>query len=165
MTSRRYNPDVTAFPKWCNMLARSEQWKRGKIEPNKERSDVLSDIAYINASLNDHIVFKHDGIMADHWQSPDETRATLTGDCEDIAICKYHDLYSLGIDDVEIVVVVKRASRELHAVCRVFLDKRNDEDFLVLDNIEPRALMRSRFLNLYEPIYAINLKGWRRCSE
>lgn len=60
------------------------------------RPDQWLSIAMMNSAINRQIHYVSD--LEDHWQTPDETSALGTGDCEDFAIYKMAALKQNGFD-------------------------------------------------------------------
>lgn len=84
----------------------------------------------------------------DHWASP-ETFYARGGDCEDYALAKMYTLlgYGLPADDMELLVVRKRTTGELHTLLAVHL-----RGTWILDN-ERNELKGVEYLDHFEPIY------------
>jgi predicted transglutaminase-like cysteine proteinase len=62
-----------------------------KVQPKKLYGSLSRDeLDRINRQWNQRVVYVSDNVE-DHWQSPAETLALKTGDCEDIAIAKMFD--------------------------------------------------------------------------
>jgi predicted transglutaminase-like cysteine proteinase len=68
----------------------------------------------------------------DYWANPLQTLTAGAGDCEDYAILKILALQELGVapEDLQLLIVRDRVSRNAHAVAAVRLDGR----WLILDN-------------------------------
>jgi predicted transglutaminase-like cysteine proteinase len=97
----------------------------------------------------------------DLWTTPLTTFTRGAGDCEDYAIAKYVALREAGIapEDLRLVVVHDRRSREYHAVAAVRLE----ESWLILDN-RNLGLHADIELDHFEPLFAIDAEGVKRLA-
>lgn len=89
---------------------------------------------------------------SDYWATPQEFLQS-SGDCEDYSICKYYALKQLGIDDINLrIVVLTDTIRNVnHAVLAVSLE----EDTYILDNITDLVYSHTRYKH-YLPHYSVN---------
>lgn len=150
---RDYDEDITHFPKWQRVR---QQWL-----PKQKQSKLFitaAEIEQINFEVNSSIRYEPD--QADHWQTPSETLARGAGDCEDIALVKFHRLVEVGFnpDDIELVICNAKDIGEIHAVLLVH----NEYGSLVLDNRRNYIAVWNEFILNHQPLYAINWLGWRR---
>lgn len=90
-------------------------------------------IAEINDAVNASIRYVAEPDGQDHWQTPAETFALGTGDCEDFAIAKYYELKARGLAGQAWVMVLKTSNGQAHAALAVadhgqvvVLDNRSD---------------------------------------
>lgn len=120
------------------------------------RDDVAAPAALdeVNQALNHRIVYAEDQATwgrADHWATPDETRAQGAGDCEDYAIAKYFALRAVGVPAQQLRLVYVRVlvggSGDLwrpHVVLAYLPAGADAGDARILDNLldEIRPLSR-----------------------
>jgi len=90
----------------------------------------MAELKSVNTSVNRRITEKSDdkaagGGTADEWRLP-----TSTGDCEDFAILKKHELLKRGWPSAALLLTVARSGGVGHVVLAV----RTDKGDLVLDN-------------------------------
>lgn len=134
------------------------------------QDDIVAQIRHVSAAVNHLITYRTDERnhgRRDHWSTPDETLARLSGDCEDYAILKMAVLARLGVpvSAMEIVVVKDTDRRLFHAVLSVSLQNQT----LILDNmadaVEPDTTNRS-----YAPLFSFSgsatyIFGYRSGSQ
>jgi predicted transglutaminase-like cysteine proteinase len=94
----------------------------------------------------------------DVWETPVQFYSS-GGQCRDYAIAKYHQLYSIGVADADMLfaAVLIRSGEykgQFHAVLIVHYQGRT----YILDNRDDR--IRNTMAE-YEPVYFINRIGWR----
>lgn len=148
----KYDPDLSTFPKWLRVLDSGEMVERNVIE-----YEPMDAIRVANNSIN-YRTYRSD--EADYWQLPSEFALSGEGDCEDFAIAKMAYIIGHGIYDCELVICYIKRTKEIHCVLRVFLDKP-----WILDNRHKDLLTNEAFNDIYSPIFALSLEGWRRCAE
>lgn len=177
--------DLSYFPKWTGMIARSLEGrigtptspKRGnQCRPNPrflcpqeeweafvERMSTsnvagLEQLKQVNAHLN-RARYVQDPInwgVSDFWAHALEF-FDRNGDCEDYAIAKYATLKRLGVPMSSMrIVVLEDLNLDLaHAVLTVTLG----EVVYVLDN-QISAVLPDQSIAHYRPVYSINEQGW-----
>ena len=92
----------------------------------------------------------------DYWQTPLETEARWSGDCEDKAVWLYAQLKQNGFQDVRLVVGrFRNVSRDFH-VWVTLSDSSND--FYVLDPTSQKRLWKSSEFpqGYYHPLYSFD---------
>jgi predicted transglutaminase-like cysteine proteinase len=91
--------------------------------------------------------------LPDVWATPLMTFASGAGDCEDYAIAKYVALRQAGVaeDDLRLVIVHDRQTRQDHAV----IAARLDGQWLILDNRTMMLLTDAQVTNL-TPLLALD---------
>lgn len=111
-------------------------------------------LTVLNRTINERIEYRGDGIGRDHWQGPQETSRLRAGDCEDFAILKMAELYALGVDPYDMIVVVgKLPDGRGHAVLTV----RERNEWFVLDNLRSSAYRDADAT--MKPINGVGLMG------
>ena len=122
----------------------------------------LSRIGRINRAVN--LAIRPTGIGAGRndpgkWTSPLATLAAGIGDCKQYVILKYAALRDAGYapDDLQIVIVRIRSTREYHAVVAV----RNAGRWFILDN-RSLAVVESREHYEFLPVLALDHRGVRQ---
>jgi predicted transglutaminase-like cysteine proteinase len=117
--------------------------------------DGLARIGHINRAANHAIRFKENT----SWTSPLATLSAGIGDCKHYALIKYAALQFSGTkqEDVRIIIVNIRSLRASHMVLAV----REAGQWLIVDN-RNLALVDSRDLPDYEPLYAFDYRGMHR---
>lgn len=134
--------DFNAFPKWQHVIDN---------QPLVLGAAYNVDLETINEHYNHQIKFKSD-VRIDYWQTPGETLALGTGDCEDYAIIKYYDLAAKGINPDDMMIVVGSYNGELHSVLKV--------GSRILDNQSDKIIAASKYkMNI---AYGINHSHWTR---
>lgn len=115
----------------------------------------------VNRGVNMAIRYVNDFAQhgeADRWSAPLATFAAANGDCEDYAIAKYVALREAGFpsDEMRLVLVRDRATRQDHAVLAARLDGR----WLILDN-RGSEVVEDLTASSLTPLFAINDQGVR----
>jgi len=169
--------DLTKFPKWLSVLARSEAraarpvltctlagkggctidaWSLVLWE--LERHEGMEQIDRLNRLIN---AFRYQADatnygVSDYWATPDEFLRN-GGDCEDYAIAKYFALRALGwnAQALRLVVLDDLFRKSPHALVLVEYERQ----VFVLDNQIARILPAQRVRG-YRPIYSLNELGW-----
>ena len=95
----------------------------------------------INVRVNQRLVYKIDQLQwgaSDYWQTPGESIALGTGDCEDYAILKAYLALKAGftLDNLAVLTGVLAPNNQAHAVLVV----RDGNAFYVLDNRSPLVM-------------------------
>lgn len=128
-------------------------------------------IEQANFLVNQDIEYVPD--IGDYWQSPDETWARKTGDCEDFCIGKYALLKRIGegaYTDMAMVVGqdvmnAHDGKREVHALLFVSKTIREAENekwafrigqTVVLDNRTPLIKPDTEYHKFFTPMYAVD---------
>ena len=144
----------------CAGIARIECSREAWDKFIAEQKDVpLGDLlTAVNQYMNrtTYIVDPVNWGIPDYWATPDEF-FLKDGDCEDYAISKYVTLKRLGVDpmDMRIVVLQDENLRAAHAVLAV----RYEGKYMILDNQVNSVLPDTQILH-YRPVYSINETGW-----
>lgn len=109
------------------------------------------NLAYINDRWNFHISPLPEAEGKDDWQTPLETIARGTGDCEDIAIGKYFSLICADLGHLKAsVATVKMKSGLAH--CMLFVDG------WALDNLSKEIVKVSARTDMLKVIYLSNIE-------
>ncbi|MCE9567451.1 MAG: transglutaminase-like cysteine peptidase [Planctomycetes bacterium] len=142
--------ELEHFPKWKHVVEHEQAMPKPFAGELKPALDAIQKHYRAIPYVED---FKNYGVV-DHWATRAEMRAKGSGDCEDFAIAEYFDLAEAGIPehDLWIMVVIVKATQELHAVLKV--------GPWVLDRRAPEVLDARRFADLYTPVFRINRTGW-----
>ena len=95
----------------------------------------------INVRVNQRLTYKIDQLqwgVSDYWQTPSESIALGTGDCEDYAILKAYLALKAGftLDNLAVLTGVLAPNNQAHAV----LVARDGNVFYVLDNRSPLVM-------------------------
>jgi len=113
-------------------------------------------LGWLNRAVNMSIKPASDWVQygdADYWASPLQTLASGKGDCEDYAIVKYVALRALGVETVNLRIVIvqddKRGTQ--HAVVAV----RQEQQWLILDNLTMTIITAEDARN-YHPLFTLN---------
>lgn len=155
------SPDITAFKKWTEVLARMDNiaFKPEKLDAYRGMS-VPEMVSAVNAYVNQYryIEDKDNYGVSDYWATPTEFFAR-GGDCEDFAIAKYAMLKSLGVpeDRMRLAIVQDKIKNIPHAVLIVYTDAGS----MLLDN-QLKAAVQTASVDRYKPIYSINSQRWWR---
>jgi transglutaminase-like putative cysteine protease len=67
---------------------------------------ALEAVAQMNLRINQEIKYQEEPPGADVWQTPEETWAIKSGDCEDYAILKYALLRKAGLPETAMMIIV-----------------------------------------------------------
>jgi predicted transglutaminase-like cysteine proteinase len=130
-----------------------------KSKPGRSQLDEAN--LGVNAAIRYVADFAQHGEV-DRWSAPLATFATAKGDCEDYAIAKYVALREAGfpIDDLRVVLVRDRTSRQDDAVLAARLDDR----WLILDSQRSELIEDSRIPNFTPctPSVTAGLLCWQR---
>lgn len=174
-SSELRSDDISLFPRWSDVLTRSETEEDDApctpLEPMgcliaewHETLDSLRTAALrrqiesVNALLNGrgYVADASNWGVDDYWATPAEFLAR-SGDCEDFAIAKYMSLKRLGVpaEAMRIVVLEDLILRQAHAVLAVY----TDDDVLILDNQRDTVVSASA-IGHYQPIYSLNEQHW-----
>jgi len=169
-TRELHSANLTAFPKWREMLSRFESELSG-CTPDRCRLDEwqqlvvslhdlkpMAQLKLVNRTVNRHHYVEDwaNWDLDDYWETPLQF-LDRSGDCEDFAITKYLALRAAGLspDRMRIVIVRDRARHRMHAVLAVYVRGRA----LVLDSLYD-AIVEAEVIDHYEPVYSINEQGW-----
>ncbi|MEM7568512.1 MAG: transglutaminase-like cysteine peptidase [Pseudomonadota bacterium] len=177
--------DLTYFPKWTGMIARSltgaigtptspkrskrcrpnprflcpqQEWEAFVEDTRRSGTQGLEQLRGVNTHLN-RARYVQDPInwgVSDFWAHALEF-FDRDGDCEDYAIAKYATLKRLGVPTTSMrIVVLEDLNLDLaHAVLTVTLGGKT----YVLDNQSSAVLPDDAILH-YRPVYSINEHGW-----
>lgn len=177
-TREVYSPDVSAFVKWTDMLARFHaeeqradtpcapsdgaarcappEWRR--LVDGLAGLDLRAKLERVNAAINRHpyVPSLSNWGESNHWETPFEF-LRRGGQCQDYAIAKYLLLRATGVPAEQLRVVVLRDMRRGldHAITVAYLGG----EVLVLDN-QRRDIANAEDLRYYQPYYSINEQGW-----
>lgn len=177
--------DLSYFPKWTGMIARSltgeigtrtspkkrsickrnprfacpeEEWKTFIAAMKSQQIAGPALLRRVNQHLN-RAAYVQDPI---NWGVPDFWAHALeflqrNGDCEDYAISKYATLKRLGVPTQSMrVVVLEDLNLDLaHAVLSVEMEG----TWYILDN-QIRTVLPDDAIVHYQPVYSINEHGW-----
>ncbi len=123
-------------------------------------ANLEAKLEEINREIN---TIPYRNVSADYgqsnvWQTPVQL-SEMGGQCRDYAVAKYHQLYSMGVADADMLfaAVTIRSGKhkgEFHAVLIVKHAGRT----YVLDNRHPDV---RHTMAEYEPVYFVNRLGWR----
>lgn len=118
--------------------------------------DGASQVQFVNRWVNHSITYGEDRAVwgrRDYWATADQTLARRRGDCEDLAILKYHMLLALGVDPQDMYLTLARdlARNADHAVLIV----RQGERFFLLDN-STDAILPANLSYDYRPTLSFN---------
>jgi predicted transglutaminase-like cysteine proteinase len=97
--------------------------------------------------------------VPDLWATPLMTFASDAGNCKDYAIAKYVALQEMGVatEDLRLVVVRDRPTKELHAVTALRYEGR----WLILDN-RTFIMVQDVEVATYNPLFIIDSEGVKR---
>jgi predicted transglutaminase-like cysteine proteinase len=169
-TRELHSDNLTAFPKWRDMLERFErelaactpdrcrlsEWQR--LVASLHGRKVMAQLNLVNKAVNGHRYIEDwaNWELADYWETPLQF-LDRSGDCEDFAIAKYLALRAGGMPagNMRIVIVRDQAHHRMHAVLAVYVRGRA----LILDNLHD-AIVEADVIDHYKPIYSINEQGW-----
>lgn len=162
--TRTYNPDLSKFPKWVNVLRQVASSFPPAKHSIQGEIDLVTNIFSI--AMNK---FRYLQDNVDEWKSPNQFEQNHGGDCEDFAIYWWERLRSVGIPEDRIEVVIGTVTQKfrpklIHAVC--FLHCQNGVTF-VLDCMANDPYDYANIMTPYEydhkfePIFALNKLGWR----
>lgn len=140
--------DFTDFPKWNRIV------KTSPLVASSQEEVTEKTLLEVNKSYNKRIKYLLEN--KDYWQTPGETLAKGTGDCEDIAIAKYYELASKGIPVENMQLVIGDSFGIMHTVLMVKLD---DEVYFLDNRSDSLATKKQIFSQI---AYGINHKGWTR---
>lgn len=175
-TREIYSPDVSAFVKWTDMLARFAAEQRtlrpctpgsaADCEPAEWRRlvadlrglDLRAKLERVNGAINSHpyVPSLANWGESNHWETPFEF-LRRSGQCQDYAIAKYLLLRAAGVPAQQLRLVVLRDTRLGldHAITAAYVGG----EVLVLDN-QRRDIARADEIRHYQPYYSINEEGW-----
>ncbi len=119
-------------------------------------TDGASRVQFVNRWVNRSITYGEDRAIwgrRDYWATADQTLARRRGDCEDLAILKYHMLSALGVDPQDMYLTLARdlARNADHAVLIV----RQGNHFFLLDN-STDAILPANLSYDYRPTLSFN---------
>ena len=123
------------------------------------RTDPLALLSKVNAWANQNVRYEDDKALygrPDYWASAPQTLRRRAGDCEDIAILKYHLLARAGVPrDTMFLTVARDLARNAdHAVLVVRIEGR----YWLLDNAAAQLIDASS-ANDYRPIFSYSSQG------
>ena len=93
-------------------------------------------------AINKQLTYVYEGDTTDYWQTPEETRQLLTGDCEDYVILKWSDFLAKGVDEQDLFFVLAKNDKGYHMMLRynqIYYDNifdyrgRYTSDFTIVD--------------------------------
>jgi len=113
-------------------------------------------LGWLNRAVNMSVKPASDWVQygdADYWASPLQTLGSGRGDCEDYAIVKYVALRALGVETINLrlVIVQDDKRRTQHAVAEV----RHEQQWLILDNLTMTIITAEDARN-YHPLFTLN---------
>lgn len=121
--------DIKNYPKVIDMYKRYDTKPQPKAWLKIETGVAL--LNKINNEVNEQIIYKDTERNRDYWQTPAETTRLHTGDCEDFAIMKWHQLLKHGIPETDMWFLLGfNTNNQMHATLQVLMDGR----FYYLDN-------------------------------
>lgn len=153
-----YNKNLSAFKKWLPVRT----WLLSKPVPASAPTSIPVACDQVHRTVSTQFIYQRDGLN-DVWFNPDQFVKFRGGDCEDFSIYKMYKLSQMGVplSKMEVVICTDRKSREHHAVLRVFSGNYQ----YILDNQTVPLMNKDSYKKRYEPIYAINVTGWRICTS
>lgn len=113
--------------------------------------DPWQALGLIHAWTLDTVVYRHEPPSLNYWQCPQETLASGTGDCEDLAILFYAAVRLWGVPAHKVRLAHVVGARGEHMVCLVRLDSGE----VMLDNLRPAPVVWGDFMG-YQVVYMIN---------
>ncbi len=131
--------------------------KFASIAKEGEQRGGLAQIGHLNRAATLAVTAHADG----EWRSPLAILSRSSGDCKHYVVLKYAMLKELGLsaDDLKIIIVEVRSSRQLHAILAVRTEK---DRWLLLDNRTLMLVESSMVLDYYDPLYELDQNGVRQ---
>jgi predicted transglutaminase-like cysteine proteinase len=125
--------------------------------PNGSSRSRADQAQLVNTAMNRNVRYRFD-FPRDQWATASETMASMTGDCEDIAIAKMQALLTLGVPSSDLFMSIgsDTAAGAVHAVLLVRVDGR----FLVLDNRSDRLIPDEAFAQFHPILTFSGERTW-----
>lgn len=102
------------------------------LPANLAGDSVLAAAASVSVLLNERITYEMEGEKDDVWKKPNDTVATMSGDCDDYALLKREVLLSMGVPNERMFLITGRLGNlGAHALLGVMGD---DGKMYILDN-------------------------------